>query len=197
MTRYWRFTPPPRWRTVIRPWLFRPALDLSRFLKFRGDFFLVRPLKSVTDICLRPGDVGLYFFIMRCNPYKTSILSPAFRVIIAFLIPDLWLFLAPHFFRLPFCWMVRTETTPTENRRTASSLIAFLVAPSLTIKVYLPSFDWSVAFSLRRGRIISFFILEGTGERASASLIFVPRLVPTSAFSVYFDLLKIDIFLAL
>src|SRR3981081_403989 len=61
MRRYVRRPSPPRWRTVIRPWLLRPALlgSFSRRL-FSGS---VAVISSKLDVAMkrRPGLVGLYF----------------------------------------------------------------------------------------------------------------------------------------
>src|SRR5881409_2930354 len=59
-TRYLRLVPPPWWRAVIRPWVFRPAL--LRPLATR-DFSGVERVSSSKDDTLPPrlpGVVGLY-----------------------------------------------------------------------------------------------------------------------------------------
>jgi hypothetical protein len=57
-----RREPPPRWRTVIRPWLLRPAFRFSETVSdFSGAFF-VTSSKVYPLIPRRPGDVGLYCF---------------------------------------------------------------------------------------------------------------------------------------
>src|SRR5690242_7445946 len=64
--RYWRFTPPPRWRDVMRPWLLRPPVELSlRTSDFSGRERVISS-KVETDIPRRPGDVGLYVRIGIC-----------------------------------------------------------------------------------------------------------------------------------
>ena len=61
MIRYIRLWPPPRWRTVMKPWLFRPPFFLSGSVRhFSGFLFLsVSSEKSLTDALRRPGLVGL------------------------------------------------------------------------------------------------------------------------------------------
>src|SRR5438270_12635788 len=60
MIRYSRLGPPPRCRTVIRPWLLRPALFMSETVSdFSGRFFVIS--SHVYSLAPRlPGDVGLY-----------------------------------------------------------------------------------------------------------------------------------------
>src|SRR5260370_39577549 len=61
MRRYARRPSPPRWRTVIRPWLLRPELlgSFSRRL-FSGSVAVISSKLAVT-MKRRPGLVGLYF----------------------------------------------------------------------------------------------------------------------------------------
>ena len=61
MSRYILRAPPPRWRAVILPWLFRPPVRVIRTINdFSGRFFLsVISAKSATDASRRPGLVGL------------------------------------------------------------------------------------------------------------------------------------------
>jgi hypothetical protein len=61
MIRYCRLWPPPRCRTVILPWLFRPPFLVSgRSRDFSGLAPGVRSEKSLTLAPRRPGLVGLY-----------------------------------------------------------------------------------------------------------------------------------------
>ena len=62
MMRYRRLCPPPWWRVVMRPLLFRPPVFLSGSRSdFSGAFF-VTPSNEETAMKRRPGLVGLYFF---------------------------------------------------------------------------------------------------------------------------------------
>src|SRR5437660_4310897 len=63
MRRYRRLWPPPRWRVVMRPWLFRPAFDLRGRRSGLYGFFVVMSSNATTDMPRRPGDVGLYLLI--------------------------------------------------------------------------------------------------------------------------------------
>jgi hypothetical protein len=61
--RYIRLCPPPRNRTVMTPWLFRPPCFWSGTTSdFSGlfTFGLVQSAKSLTDPPRRPAEVGLY-----------------------------------------------------------------------------------------------------------------------------------------
>src|SRR5215470_6467553 len=61
MRRYVRRPSPPRWRTVILPWLLRPA-RLGRFSRrLRSGFVAVISSKLAVAMKRRPGLVGLYF----------------------------------------------------------------------------------------------------------------------------------------
>ena len=61
MIRYIRLWPPPRWRDVMNPWLFRPPVLRSGSVRlFSGFLFLsVSSEKSLTEALRRPGLVGL------------------------------------------------------------------------------------------------------------------------------------------
>src|SRR5437762_11710172 len=61
MIRYLRLCPPPRCRTVIRPWLFRPDFRFSGSVSDFSGLRLVISSKVETLIPRRPGVVGLYF----------------------------------------------------------------------------------------------------------------------------------------
>src|SRR5687767_8359397 len=66
--RYLRLWPLPRWRTVIRPWLFRPAFRLSATVSdFSGLLFVISS-NAFDVIPRRPGDVGLYTLIAIAIP---------------------------------------------------------------------------------------------------------------------------------
>src|SRR5215471_3710086 len=63
MRRYVRRPSPPRWRTVILPWLLRPA-RLGRFSsRLLSGSVAVISSKLGVDMKRRPGLVGLYFLI--------------------------------------------------------------------------------------------------------------------------------------
>src|SRR5438105_9906243 len=60
MVRYSRLAPPPTWRIVSLPLLFRPPLRLTGLVsRFSGSVF-VMSANEPTDPNRRPGDVGLY-----------------------------------------------------------------------------------------------------------------------------------------
>src|SRR5919202_2277222 len=61
--RYWRRPSPPRWRVVMRPWLFRPALFLSGSSRLFSGSVAVISSKLGVDMKRRPGLVALYFLI--------------------------------------------------------------------------------------------------------------------------------------
>src|SRR6266516_2584076 len=58
--RYARLWPPPRCRTVSRPWLLRPPLLRSGSSNDFSGSFLVISSNVATDILRRPAEVGLY-----------------------------------------------------------------------------------------------------------------------------------------
>jgi hypothetical protein len=54
--------PPPWWRVVIRPLLFRPPVFFSGSVRLFSGFVFVTSSNEETDMKRRPGLVGLYFF---------------------------------------------------------------------------------------------------------------------------------------
>src|SRR5919201_4436172 len=60
MTRYRRLWPPPWWRVVIRPLLFRPPFLVTGSTRLFSGFDRVTSSKVETVMKRRPGDVGLY-----------------------------------------------------------------------------------------------------------------------------------------
>src|SRR6266540_1422111 len=58
-----RLAPPPRWRTVIRPWLFRPAWRRRGATRDFWGFERVISSKLCPLAPRRPGEVGLYCLI--------------------------------------------------------------------------------------------------------------------------------------
>ena len=59
MIRYMRLWPPPRWRTVMRPWLLRPAVLLSGSVSASRGLVFVISSNVETVMPRRPGEVGL------------------------------------------------------------------------------------------------------------------------------------------
>src|SRR5687768_2574014 len=57
------FAPPPRWRTVMRPWLLRPACRRRGATSDFSGFERVISSKPWPLAPRRPGDVGLYCLI--------------------------------------------------------------------------------------------------------------------------------------
>src|SRR5690606_25177742 len=68
MMRYLRLCPPPWWRTVILPWLLRPAFLKSGASSVFSGWLAVISSNVETDIARRAGEVGLYFLIGTCFP---------------------------------------------------------------------------------------------------------------------------------
>ena len=60
MMRYLRRAPPPWWRTVILPWLLRPARWRRSVVRDFSGVFLVISSNVRTDMKRRAGEVGLY-----------------------------------------------------------------------------------------------------------------------------------------
>src|SRR4030042_3449308 len=60
MMRNWRLAPPPRWRTVTRPWALRPAFLLRGTVRAFSGLCLVISSKVWPVAPRRPGEVGLY-----------------------------------------------------------------------------------------------------------------------------------------
>src|SRR3990170_7638152 len=58
-----RRAPPPRWRTVMRPWLLRPDCCLRGTVSRRSGVFLVISSKVKPVMPRRPGEVGLNCFV--------------------------------------------------------------------------------------------------------------------------------------
>src|SRR5207244_4548321 len=63
MMRRRRLAPPPRWRTVIRPWLLRPAWRRRGATRDFCGFERVISSKLCPLAPRRPGEVGLYCLI--------------------------------------------------------------------------------------------------------------------------------------
>src|SRR5919197_6586845 len=63
MRRYRRLCPPPRWRVVMRPWVFRPAFDLRGRRSGLCGSVVVMSSHPTTDMPRGPGGGGLYLFI--------------------------------------------------------------------------------------------------------------------------------------
>ena len=61
ITRYWRLWPPPWWRVVMRPLLFRPPFFFSGSVRLFSGAFFVTSSNEETAMKRRPGLVGLYF----------------------------------------------------------------------------------------------------------------------------------------
>ena len=84
MMRYMRLWPPPRWRTVMRPWLLRPACFLSGSVSdFSGLLFVISS-NVETVMPRRPGEVGLVYCVVASvtpsclyTPWNSSIRWPA------------------------------------------------------------------------------------------------------------------------
>ena len=62
ITRHWRRLPPPRCRTVMRPWVLRPPDFRSDTFSARTGLVVVISSKVAPVMPRRPGDVGLNFF---------------------------------------------------------------------------------------------------------------------------------------
>ena len=71
IVRYLRLCPPPWWRTVIRPWLLRPAFFVQRRQRLFSGLSVVISSNVDTDMFRRPGEVGLYF-LTPMNPSSFS-----------------------------------------------------------------------------------------------------------------------------
>src|SRR5690606_13625995 len=68
MLRYFRLCPPPWCRTVIFPWLFRPAFRISGTVRDFSGLSVVISSKVETVFCRTPGEVGLKCLIPMVLP---------------------------------------------------------------------------------------------------------------------------------
>src|SRR3954452_4176255 len=68
MIRYARLCPPPWWRAVMRPWVFRPPFLGSGLTSDFSGLSRVISTKSATLAPRRPGVVGLYLRMAIVHP---------------------------------------------------------------------------------------------------------------------------------
>src|SRR5437879_1736530 len=151
-----RFAPPPRWRTVIRPYVLRPLvrrLGASRL--FSGALRVIS--SGVTYVRYRrAGEVGLTVRIPMAAqaPSISSILWPGRSVTIAFFQSRRRPWKRPIRLSFPSNDAVRTDATLTLKTVSTAARISTLLASGRTrnATVFCSSF-WRMLFSVMSGRI--------------------------------------------
>src|ERR1039458_1416795 len=145
----------------MRPDALRPLCFLRCSTSWRCGALLVTPSKLLTDMNLRPGLVGLYFFVgISYTPSKRpSIFWPAPRVTIAFFQSGLWpsTRVCPRERRrfLPRTLIVLTSMTVifwSANASSSARRIWIFVADGWQRNTYRPDAIDAYDFSLMTGR---------------------------------------------